>query len=107
MAIGPMQLNGIMTRTQDFTVIKQNEDMKPMMDQAVFQTAMEKTVEKKLTQVRQSDESDNYQRKQDAKEKGKNEYQGDGGRGRRQGQAEFSADGKVIRKGMSHFECSV
>lgn len=107
MAIGPMQLNGIMTRTQDFTVIKQNEDMKPMMDQSIFQHTMEKTVEKKLTQVRESDEADNYQRRHDAKEKGKNEYHGDGGKGRRQGQPDFSVDGKVIRKGTSHFECSV
>lgn len=107
MAIGPMQLNGIMTRTQDFTAIKQNEDMKPMMDQSVFQHAMEKTVEKKVTQVRESDEADNYQRRHDAKEKGRNEYQGDGGKRRRQGQTDFSSDGKVIRKGTSHFECSV
>lgn len=107
MAIGPMQLNGILTRTQDFTSIKQNEDMKPMTDQAVFQNTMEKAVEKKLTQVKESEESDTNQRKQDAKEKGKNEYQGDGGRNRRQPQSSFSADGKVIRKGGSGFDCTI
>ena len=42
MAIGPMQLNGILTRTQDYTQMKQNEDMKPMMDQSVFQNTMQK-----------------------------------------------------------------
>lgn len=107
MAIGPMQLNGVLTRTQDFTVIKQNEDMKPVMDQAVFQNTMEKTVEKKLTQVRESDDTDTYQRKQDAKEKGKNEYQGDGGKNRRAPHSEFSADGKVIRKGGQRFDYSI
>lgn len=107
MAIGPMQLNGIMTRTQDFTSIKQNEDMKPMVDQSVFQNTMQKNIEKKLTQVKESDETDTYQRKQDAKEKGKNEYQGDGGRNRRQGQPGGLPDGRVIRKGGAGFDFSV
>ena len=107
MAIGPLQLNGIMTRTQDYTPIKQNEDMKPMVDQSVFQNTMQKNIEKKLTQVKESEETDTYQRKQDAKEKGKNEYQGDGGRNRGQGKPEFSADGRVIRKGGGGFDFSV
>jgi len=107
MAIGPMQLNGILTRTQDYTSIKQNEDMKPMVDQSAFQNTMQKNIEKKLTQVKESDETDTYQRKQDAKEKGKNEYQGDGGRNRRQGQQAVPMDGRVVRKGVGGFDFSV
>ena len=107
MAIGPMQLNGIMTRTQDYTAMKQSEDMKPVMDQSVFQNAMEKTIEKKLTQVRHSDETDTYQRKRDAKEKGKNEYQGDGGKNRQSARQSAGGDGKVIRKGSTRFDFSV
>ena len=107
MAIGPMQLNGIMTRTPDYTPIKQNEDMKPMVDQAAFQHTMHKSIEKKLTQVKNAEDTDTYRRKQDAKEKGKNEYQGDGGRNRRNGQSENSADGRVIRKGGGGFDFSV
>lgn len=103
MAIGPMQLNGIMTRTQDYTSIKQNENMKPVLDQVAFQNTIEKKVEKKLTQVKESEETDTYQRKQDAKEKGKNEYHGDGGRNRRQAQS----DGRVIRKTPQGFDFSV
>ncbi len=107
MAIGPMQLNGILTRTQDYTPIKQNEDMKPMVDQSVFQNTMQKNIEKKLTQVKESDETDTYQRKQDAKDKGKNEYHGDGGRNRRQARSEYPEDGRVIRKGGTGFDFSV
>lgn len=107
MAIGPLQLNGIMTRTQDYTPMKQNEDMKPMLDQSVFQNTMQKNIEKKLTQVKESEETDTYQREQDAKEKGKNEYQGDGGRNRRQAHSEFSSDGRVIRKSPPGFDFSV
>jgi hypothetical protein len=105
MAIGPMQLNGIMSRTTDYTPIKQNEDIKPMVDQNVFQNTMHKNIEKKLTQVKESEETDTYQRKQDAKEKGKNEYQGDGGRNRRQVQP--PVDGRVIRKGSGRFDFTV
>ena len=105
MAIGPMQLNAIMSRTTDYTQIKQNEDIKPMVDQNVFQNTMQKNIEKKLTQVKESEETDTYQRKQDAKEKGKNEYQGDGGRNRRQ--AQNPADGRVIRKGSGGFDFTV
>lgn len=105
MAIGPMQLNAIMSRTTDYTQIKQNEDIKPMVDQNVFQNTMQKNIEKKLTQVKESEETDTYQRKQDAKEKGKNEYQGDGGRNRRQGQN--PPDGRVIRKGVGGFDFTV
>lgn len=107
MAIGPMQLNGIMTRTQDYTALKQNENMKPVLDQAVFQQTIEKNVEKRLTQVKEAEETDTYQRRQDAKEKGKNEYQGDGGRNRRQAQPGGTPDGRVIRKTPQGFDFSV
>lgn len=107
MAIGPLQLNGIVTRTQDYTAMRQNENMKPMLDQAVFQNTIEKNVEKKLTQVQESEETDTDQRRQDAKEKGKNEYQGDGGRNRRQAQSERIPDGRVIRKTPQGFDFSV
>ena len=107
MAIGPMQLNGVLTRTQDYTQIKQSEDMKPMVDQSVFQNTMQKNIEKKLKQVKEADDSDAEQRKQDAKEKGKNEYHGDGGKNRRQGQNGVFADGRVIRKGGGGFDFSI
>ena len=105
MAIGPMQLNGILSRTTDYTAIKQNEDIKPMVDQSVFQNTMQKNIEKKLTQVKESEQTDTYQRRQDAKEKGKNEYQGDGGRNRKQ--APGQPDGRVIRKGNGGFDFTV
>ena len=106
MAIGPMQLNGIMTRTQDYTPIKQNENMKPLVDQSVFQNTVQKNIERKLTQVEHPENADTYQRKQDAKEKGKNEYQGDGGRNRRRNNSD-EADGRVIRKSVQTFDLSV
>ncbi len=107
MAIGPMQLNGILTRTQDFTAIKQNEDMRPVTEQTVYQKMMDKTIEKQMSRVKETEETDTYQRRQDAKEKGKNEYQGDGGRNRRQTQQESVPDGRVVVKNTNRFDCSV
>lgn len=106
MAISPFELSGAFTRTQDYTVFKHNDDVKPTVNQAVFQNAMDKQVEKQLNRVRQSDETDTYQRKQDAKEKGKNEYQGDGGSRRPRGQQD-GEDGKVVRKERARFDYSV
>ena len=37
MAIGPIELNGVISRTQDVTTIKQHEDQKAQIDQNNFQ----------------------------------------------------------------------
>lgn len=106
MAISPFELSGAFTRTQDYTVFKHNDDVKPMMNQAMFQNTIDKQVERQLNRVQDSEETDTYQRKQDAKEKGKNEYKGDGG-SKRPGQKQVPEDGKVIRKESPHFDFSI
>ena len=104
MAISPILFNGSVTRMQDITQIKQNEDMKGMVDQTNFQNTFHKQIDQKLNQVHQSDNADNYQRKFDAKEKGDNEYSGDGGKKRRKGE---QSDGKVIVKSLGGFDMKV
>ena len=37
MALGPIEMNGIISRTQDITPIKRNQDIKPMVDQNNYQ----------------------------------------------------------------------
>lgn len=106
MAIGPLQLNAVVTRTQDFTAIKQNEDNKAMTDQSIFHTQMNKQDEKKASQVEQSEKSEADQRDKDASEKGSNEYTGDGGKRRKQTE-KIPIDGKVIKKTVPHFDCSI
>ncbi len=83
MAFGSIEIVS-MTRTQDYTTIKQNEDNKALVDQSNFSQQMNKQSEQLTRQVNSSDHADWYNQKQDAKEKGRNEYQGDGGRNRRQ-----------------------
>lgn len=83
MAIGSISLQGQVTRAQDFSTIKQNEDNKVMVDQGNFQSHFNKEVKQNLSRVHQSDDTDNPNKKYDAKEKGNGQYSGDGGKNRK------------------------
>ncbi len=104
MAISPLLFNGSVSRMQDVTQFKQNEDMKGMVDQNNFQNTFHKQIDNRLNQVHQSDNAENRQKKFDAKDKGDNEYSGDGGKKRRRDE---QADGKVIAKTHSGFDMKV
>jgi Tfp pilus assembly protein PilN len=106
MAIGPLEMNGIYSRTQDMSIIAQNEDNKAMLHQSAFGQTVQKNAERQMNEVQETGQTDTRQRKQDAKEKGKNEYFGDGGRRRRQ-TGESPSDGRVVRKEGGHFDFSV
>ena len=106
MAIGPLELNGMMSRTQDISIIQQNEDNKAVLNQALFQNRMEKEEEKRASVVEHAQDSDTRQRKQDASEKGNHEYTGDGGL-KRPGQKKRQADGIVVKKTGPHFDCQI
>lgn len=102
MAIGFVEMQGQITRAQDFTTIKHNEDTKGMVDQTNFSQQVTKQVEKQVQRVNERDKAENRQKRHDAKEKGSNEYYGDGGRGRKQEKKE--SDGKVLLKGVNTFD---
>lgn len=105
MAIGFVEMQGQITRAQDFTIVKHNEDTKGLVDQSNFGQQMTKQVEKQVKRVNEKEQAQNRQKKFDAKEKGSNEYHGDGGKGRKRGnQEKQEADGKVLLKGVSTFD---
>lgn len=83
MAIGSISLQGQISRAQDFSTIKQNEDNKVVVDQGNFQTQFKKEVDQNMNRVRQSDNAENREKKYDAKEKGGGQYSGDGGKRRK------------------------
>lgn len=99
MTISRVELQGQLTRAQDFTTIKHNEDNKAAVDQTNFQRQFDQSVDNKLRQVHQGDQAENEGRKFDAKEKGNGEYSGDGGR-RRKGQEQNAKEQQVIRRGF-------
>lgn len=101
MAFGAIEFTTI-TRAQDYTAIKHNEDNKGFVDQTNFSDQVQKTAEQSARQVNSSDNPEWHQNNPDAKEKGNNEYQGDGGRRRRQGAQE-----RVVVKGRGGFDMKI
>lgn len=101
MAFGAIELTTI-TRAQDYTTIKHNEDNKGFVDQTNFSQQVQKTTEQHIRQVHSSDNTEWHQNNPDAKEKGNNEYQGDGGRRRKQGTGE-----RVVVKGHQGFDMKI
>ncbi|MBQ7776965.1 MAG: hypothetical protein IJ379_13700 [Lachnospiraceae bacterium] len=89
-----------MTRSQDFTTIKQNEDNRAAMTQMNMSQQEDKTIRQRSQQVVQKEETQWHQRKFDAKEKGDNQYNGDGGKKRRQ-------TDQVVVKGQQGFDVKV
>ena len=106
MAIGFVEMQGQITRAQDFTSIKHNEDTRPMVEQANFGQQMIKQVERQVNRVNQGEQPEYHEKKFDAKDKGSNEYQGDGGRSRKK-KLEKNPDGKVLMKKANNFDFSV
>ena len=106
MSIGFVELNGGIQRTQDYATVKHNEEHRVVVDQSNIQTQFSKQVQEKSTRVKRGDDAQNTNQRHDAKEKGKNEYYGDGGR-RRQKENGMSADGRVIPKNSSGFDMKI
>ncbi len=95
-------MQGQITRAQDFTSIKHNEDAKGLVDQANFGQQMTRQVDRQVNRVNQGDQPDYHEGNNDAKEKGSNEYSGDGGRKRKR--LEENPDGKVLMKKADGFD---
>ena len=54
MAIGFVEMQGQITRAQDYTMLKHNDDTKGMVEQANFGQQMTKQVEKQVKRDRKS-----------------------------------------------------
>ena len=106
MAIGQIEIQGQITRAQDFTTIKHHEDKRGMVEQANVSEQFSKVIENQMTKVYRGDKSEYQNKKFDAKEKGSNEYTGDGGR-RGKKKEKQEADGKVLLKGTRNFDVSM
>lgn len=107
MAISPLELNGTVSRTQDFTTIKHNEDNKGNLDQSNIQNQFHKEIEVKTKQVHNAEDAENTSYRYDAKEKGNGQYSGDGGKQREKDDKERKKEGKVIIKGQGRFDIKI
>ena len=66
MAIGQIEIQGQITRAQDFTTIKHHEDTKGMVEQANVSEQFSKIVENQMTKVYRGEKSE-YQRQKERK----------------------------------------
>lgn len=82
MAFGSIELTTI-SRAQDYSTIKQNEDNKALSDQTNGMFQVQKNEVQKTREVHSSDNAQWHENKPDAREKGKGEYYGDGGKKRK------------------------
>lgn len=105
MSISRIELQGTVARAQDFTTIKQNEENKAGLDQSNFQSQFQEEVKQKTQNVSEGEKADNRQKKFDAKEKGSNQYQGDGGHDKKN-KPENQGD-RVVLKGQSSFDIKI
>lgn len=85
-------------RAQDYTIIKHNEDVKNDVDQNNIGIARDRRETQQNTDVVNTSESRWNSKDPDAREKGSNEYYGDGGSSRRESRPEKPQD-KVVVKG--------
>lgn len=88
MTISRVELQGQVTRAQDFTTIKHNEDNKVTVNQTNIQREFGQAVDLKLRHVNQGEQAENQGKKFDAKEKGNGSYFGDGGKRRKREEKE-------------------
>lgn len=98
MGIGPLELSGIMSRTQDFATIKQQEDNRNIVNHQNFANQLNKQVNSKVNTVERGNDTNNDQKKFDAKEKGSNEYNGDGGKRRND---QKKNEGVVVKRNVT------
>lgn len=102
MGISPIEMQGGISRTQDFAILKHNEDNKVNVEQMNLHTQEMKETDKKSNQVNKGEATTNEQKRQDAKDEGKNKYMGDGGINRKN--KPVPKEGAVIKKEGGSFD---
>lgn len=104
MAIGPIEMTGMVTRSQDISLFKQNEDNKPMIDQSNIQISVQKKAHDQNQQVNQADNAEYHEYRYDAKEKGNGSYQDNRNKNKKDKKEE---DGKVVIKQTAGFDMRI
>lgn len=104
MAFGAIEFTTI-SRAQDYTTIKHNEDAKAFVDQTNIGQQTDKAIEQRATTVTDSQNPEWQNKRHDAREKGSNEYFGDGGKKRNTNKREETD--RVVVKGRGGFDMKI
>lgn len=91
------------SRSQDYTTIKHNEDNKGMVDQVNFGEQVQKAAEQQVREVRSREDPQWKESRPDAKEKGNGQYSGDGGSRRKKQEPRE----RMVVKGREGFDLKI
>ena len=103
MAISPILLNGSIQQTDNVLHNQMKQVEKGMVDQGNIQVQTEKKEQQQAKQVVHADEALFKEERFDAKDKGHNEYSGDGGKNRKK----LKGDGRVVAKSEGGFDIKI
>ncbi len=92
LGVTPVEMNGMVTRTQDFSAVKQHDDAKPVIDQANSQVQVEKNAENRSNTVQEGQRTET---ESDNAGGGLGSYFGDGGQNRKKKEEKKE---RVVRK---------
>lgn len=99
MALNPIEFNGVIQRSADMSVFKQNEDAKSAINQQSIQSAMIQHENDASNRVNDVDETDFFGFRYDAKDGGSNGTYQYHGKKKKKDEDENKEDfGKVIKK---------
>ncbi|MBQ3584136.1 MAG: hypothetical protein IJA27_05440 [Lachnospiraceae bacterium] len=101
--VNPVLFSGMVQRTQDVSIMKQNEDARPQFEHAQVQARSQQEAVQRHEQVVKQDNADKQRKKFDAKEKGNGEYY----ESQKRKKNKEDEDGKVINKSQSTFDVQV
>ena len=104
MAIGAIEMQGQILRTQDYSAIKQQEYSRSDIEQSQIQVSKDAEEVRQANRVSGTQQSTASKNNGDASDKGNNEYTGDGGARRREAREARARDGKVLLKSVEHVE---
>lgn len=97
MTIRPVDLNGMMQRSQEVGAVKQHEDNKPVFDQQLIAASYTKKNLHEAHQVSETEQKADAKGHFDAREKGQNKYQDN----RKKKDNKQTKGSKVTQKGQS------
>lgn len=98
MAINPLLMSGTIQRMDDMSIIKQQQDVRPAIEQQNAQNQVEKHVQDMRHQVVNPEDANKADTHVDAREKGKNQYFSRKKSGKKKAESE---ENRVIKKGFS------
>lgn len=107
MAIRPVEMQGVVQRNQDIAGLKSNQDNKTNIDQTNFYGNHIKELQHKQENVIKKENADYNEQKYDAKEKGKNEYDGNRSGKHNKKREKEEEDGNVSVKKRAAFDVKI